>query len=268
MTRVDPTHALFEEFWRTDVHRCISCGNCLYVCPVFRQVKDEAFSARGRNESLRDGAQEIASGAPADPDSLSRCLLCGRCSAICPQGVQHDKVVLSRRADVFARGGGSSAQSLVKWLLTHRQPFRQVLRLVSRLQFLLPGSIVGHPSSETPIVRHLPTLFSVHHPPRRIPSIATRFLSDRVPEISASTNARKEDSAHRLLRRLRNRVHLPECRRPIDRIADCTGRRCLLPEGPPVLRHPHPRRRGCGYRPTRRTQEPGGPATREAPTTS
>lgn len=187
MTRVDPTPAVLEDFRHTDAHRCVACGNCLYVCPVFNQLKDEVFSARGRNQSIKDSESAVA-----DPAALSRCLLCGRCSSICPQGVQHDKVVLSSRAEMFSRQGGSASESLVKWLLTHPAPFRQMLRLSARAQVLLPKSMGSEGPNEAPIVRYVPTIFSHHHPPRRIPSIAGRFLSDLVPELNESTAPEKK----------------------------------------------------------------------------
>lgn len=181
--------AWLDTLWRTESDRCVSCGNCLYVCPVFKELKDETICARGRNEILKGRGVERDSGAGADPISLSQCLLCGRCSAICPQGVQHDKVVLSTRADALGRRGTSPTRFLIKWLLTHRRIFKTIIRLLSRLQFVLPKSIVTGSSKETPVIRHLPALFLSRKRTRRIPSIADRFLSERVPAVSAPRRA-------------------------------------------------------------------------------
>ena len=187
MRHVDRSQALLQDFSRAEAGRCVACGNCLYVCPVFNRLGDEAFSARGRNEAINVGA----SGA-ADPAGLSRCLLCGRCSAICPQGVQHDKVVLASRAEVFTRDGVTVAKALVAWLLMRPRMFAKALRLASRLQGILPRSGSGGAESETPVIRYLPTLFLAQGGARRIPSIAARFLSELVPEVSTTVSREKK----------------------------------------------------------------------------
>ena len=184
---MDPTQARLEDFRCSDAHRCVACGNCLYVCPVYRQLEDETFSARGRNQSIK----ESASGA-VEPAGLSRCLLCGRCSAVCPQGVQHDKVVLASRADALARGGGAAGLSLVSRLLTHPAAFRRILRLAGRAQAVLPRSMDSGIPGDAPVIRYLPTLFSASRAPRRIPSIAARFLCDQVPELNPATASEKK----------------------------------------------------------------------------
>lgn len=63
---------------------CSGCGQCLPTCPTYGQSQIETDSPRGRISLARSFAEEKI-GASALAFSFSRCLLCGRCEAACPQ---------------------------------------------------------------------------------------------------------------------------------------------------------------------------------------
>ncbi len=72
---------------KEQIRKCVRCGRCRTVCPVFAEVKNETVAPRGHVfmvQMLRDGVVK--------PDSkvyehLSKCLLCETCSTFCPSGI-------------------------------------------------------------------------------------------------------------------------------------------------------------------------------------
>lgn len=66
------------------INRCIRCGKCRSVCPVFEQTLLEPDSARGRLFAI-DLLDRQAT--PLYLSFLSKCLLCGACEAGCPNNV-------------------------------------------------------------------------------------------------------------------------------------------------------------------------------------
>lgn len=86
--------------------KCVRCGKCRSVCPVFQAVGTEPSVARGKVALLEallgtdrggwtQGAEEV----------LSLCLLCGRCSANCPNGADPRGAVELARAILASTKG-------------------------------------------------------------------------------------------------------------------------------------------------------------------
>jgi len=70
--------------------KCILCGACQSVCPVYAEVLDEGQVARGRIALMKS----VLSGDLAETDRLNRilstCIGCKACSEQCPAGSQVD----------------------------------------------------------------------------------------------------------------------------------------------------------------------------------
>jgi len=78
--------------------KCVRCGQCRFVCPVFAQEKDEASSPRGRIaliKAMQEGkyhpSQEMV-------HRMYKCLVCRTCACECPSGVLTDELILDSRA--------------------------------------------------------------------------------------------------------------------------------------------------------------------------
>jgi glycolate oxidase iron-sulfur subunit len=85
---------------QTDLARCARCGMCLSVCPLYLETGREADAARGKL-ALLDGLLEEILDAPQGASArLNRCLLCGACSAVCPNGVNAIEIFLKARTGI------------------------------------------------------------------------------------------------------------------------------------------------------------------------
>jgi glycolate oxidase iron-sulfur subunit len=84
----------------SETEKCMRCGFCQGVCPVYRETRGESAVARGRLALLEAAlAGRVRWGQPLE-ERLSTCLLCGACLAGCPSGVRVDRAILDARAHV------------------------------------------------------------------------------------------------------------------------------------------------------------------------
>ncbi len=75
---------------------CVSCGACLSVCPAYRASFMERLAPRGKYALLSGVSADIDPDGPLIHETISACLQCGACSAVCSAGV--DTCALVRRA--------------------------------------------------------------------------------------------------------------------------------------------------------------------------
>ncbi len=118
-----------------DQAKCVRCGACLSVCPVYEVTAHERFSPRGKQDLLgwllsRGGR---LAGCQGLLETLKACLQCHACSAVCPAGVRVDDLVWQARRQTTSHTG------LPWWL---RGSFRAAASMpgVSSAMMKLPGS--------------------------------------------------------------------------------------------------------------------------------
>jgi Fe-S oxidoreductase len=98
---------------RRSVYKCVQCGTCRSVCPIFDVVGWESANTRGRMliiKSLIEGrlpSEDVLS-------SLSSCTTCGICAAKCPAGANPPEVVEAARAQLVKCGVTTEAQEKLK----------------------------------------------------------------------------------------------------------------------------------------------------------
>ena len=158
-----------------EADRCMKCGFCMSACPVYAVDRRESHVARGRNvlvRMARDGA--LATDA-SYRDSLSACLLCGRCEAVCPAAVPSPAIAVSARNELVRERGLKSSQRLIyRGMIKHRSAFAKLMRGLA----WLPGLA----NREAAPVRHFPDVVASFLGGMSIPRLSLPFLSQRWPQ--------------------------------------------------------------------------------------
>ncbi len=103
------TNSRIDLDWRS-INKCIRCGTCRSVCPVFEEVGWESSNTRGRImiiKGLHDGLEADVGAV----DSLNTCTTCGICTESCPADVNPVDLVESARRELVSRGVMTAAQA-------------------------------------------------------------------------------------------------------------------------------------------------------------
>ena len=88
-----------------ELHKCMKCGNCMAVCPIYKETRQEVGVARGKIslvEFLLSGEVEMTERLA---DRFSLCTTCMACNVNCPCGVRFDKIILAARAEAVRKKG-------------------------------------------------------------------------------------------------------------------------------------------------------------------
>ena len=85
--------------------KCIRCGLCQAVCPVFGAVGSEPSVARGKVQLIRALDEGNLSPSDALKKFVFLCLNCGACTANCPSGVNIGELIVTARAHLMAELG-------------------------------------------------------------------------------------------------------------------------------------------------------------------
>ncbi len=177
--------ALYESKVCRDALRCIQCGACANVCPVYQTVGGHVFgsiyiSAVGIiltafYEGL-DKAKEIT----------RACIGCRSCVAVCPSKIDLEKIILHLRNEVTRKYGMGVIKNVAfKAVMKNRGLFHSMVRAASKLQ--RPVTHKNRSDSEQRIIRHLPLHFMDRDFTewRDLPAIAPksfRDLFDTIPQ--------------------------------------------------------------------------------------
>ena len=91
----------FEELEaiRAELDKCMKCGNCMAVCPVYGAEKLETSVTRSKiavAEAVLDGQLELDD--PQVYEMLFNCLVCKSCMSNCPTQVNFERIMLALRA--------------------------------------------------------------------------------------------------------------------------------------------------------------------------
>ncbi|RJP23561.1 MAG: (Fe-S)-binding protein [Candidatus Abyssobacteria bacterium SURF_5] len=246
--------AEFPDIALQQLEKCARCGKCRSVCPVFDVVKDEAFVARGRillADALRknqiSASNEIAA-------IMAACLMCRRCSGICPSGVEFTEVLKAARSQIAKEVGlPAGASFFFRHVLPYRRRFNSVIRIAALGQRLAPARRKGN-------LRHLPLLFKGG---KWLPPLAKISALEAYSKPARVENARLRvgifvgclinyvypdfiDATIQLLRRAQIQTIIPEqqlcCGTPAVALGDVEAARMLARRN-----QEHFREAGCDY---------------------
>lgn len=80
--------------------RCIRCGLCQGVCPVFAVLRTEGAVARGKVQLAKGLAEGTLAPSPTMRERLFRCLDCDACVQSCPSGVQVTDLLAAAKGEL------------------------------------------------------------------------------------------------------------------------------------------------------------------------
>lgn len=150
--------------------RCIRCGACANVCPIYRLVGGHRYGhvyigAIGLVLTYfyhgRENAQTL----------VRNCLNCQACKAVCPAGIDLPHLIKEVHRTVLQVEGKKPARNLLlNQMLLNRRLFHFLLRRAYLAQMPVTGG--------RPLIRHLPFFFSKEHAFRSLPAITRTPLRD------------------------------------------------------------------------------------------
>lgn len=88
---------------KDQLKKCVRCGRCRTVCPIFAEIRNETVAPRGHVfmvQALRDDKVKPETQVY---DKLSNCLLCETCSTICPSGIDVPELNKAARSFIYEK---------------------------------------------------------------------------------------------------------------------------------------------------------------------
>jgi glycolate oxidase iron-sulfur subunit len=162
----------------SEIRRCLKCGLCRSVCPVFAEVMDESACARGKIALVEAVSEDRIPVSRIFTDRLSKCLNCKSCMEACPSGIKVDELVLAARAEIFREGRVPLLKRLIfRHLLTRGRLLPPISKIVS---FIMRRILKSLPPSSP--YRILLPMVKVDRD-RTLPVFAERTLMDDFGEV-------------------------------------------------------------------------------------
>ncbi|MGD0365735.1 MAG: (Fe-S)-binding protein, partial [Bryobacteraceae bacterium] len=176
---------------QAELDKCMHCGMCMAVCPVYATEKSEAAVARGKigiAEAVISG--DLALDDQEVIDTLFNCLVCKSCMQSCPSGVQFDRIILGMRAAIVEKNGLPWLKAAIFGAL--KRP--GVLDGAMKVGAALEGLVFRNDPQLRAISPRSPFAFVGKHAGfdgnRLFPAPAAMPLRDRVPEAIAAPHAK------------------------------------------------------------------------------
>jgi glycolate oxidase iron-sulfur subunit len=176
---------------RAELDKCMHCGMCMSVCPVYATEKNEGAVARGKigiAEAVLTG--DLALEDQEVIDTLFNCLVCKSCMQSCPSGVNFDRIMMAMRASIVERNGLPWLKSAIFGLLKRPEMMDGALKVGAALQGLVfrddPRHRAISPRSPFAILGRRAG-FDCDH---LFPSPTTRPLRSRIAELVPAQRAR------------------------------------------------------------------------------
>lgn len=177
-------HVVFLDNGRTEIakdplfsqiFRCVRCGACANVCPVFRLVGGHKMGY------IYIGAIGLIltyffHGKDKAKVLCQNCVGCESCANVCAGGIDLPRLIREIRSRVTEEQGGGAQAALLASVMKNRKLFHSLLKFAKYAQKPFTGG--------TQFQRHLPAIFLGKHGFKALPAIANKSFRDRWPEIA------------------------------------------------------------------------------------
>ncbi|MDJ0782355.1 MAG: LUD domain-containing protein [Desulfosarcinaceae bacterium] len=161
----------------SQVLRCVRCGACANVCPIYRMIGGHQYG------HIYIGAIGLIltyffHGRAKARNLVQNCINCGACKAVCAAGIDLPSLIKAVHEKILGEEGHPLTNTLLNRVLRSRKLFHGLLRSTQLTQRPVTTSD-GY-------LRHLPMIFAKEHRFRALPSIAEKPFRDRWATIAPS----------------------------------------------------------------------------------
>ena len=158
----------------SQIYRCVRCGACANVCPVFRLVGGHRMGhvyvgAIGLVLTYlyhdRDAAKKLC----------QNCVGCGACKDVCSGGIDLPRLIQEIRARFAKEDGEPMMSRLARYAMRNRTVFHRLLKFMRFAQKPFSG--------RDGFVRHLPMALFGKHGFRTLPALAPKAFRELWPSL-------------------------------------------------------------------------------------
>ena len=160
--------------------RCVRCGACANVCPVYRLVGGH------RMGYIYIGAiglilTYLFHGKDRAKALVQNCVNCQACKSVCAAGIDLPGLIEEIRMRYIEQDGNSLPMNLLASTLKNRKAFHTLLKFAKYAQKPLTGG--------EQFIRHLPSMFAKDNEFRALPAIADKAFRDRWEKLDRPVSA-------------------------------------------------------------------------------
>ncbi len=159
----------------SQVFRCVRCGACANVCPVYRLVGGHKMG------HIYIGAIGLIltyffHGPDKAKNLIQNCINCEACKDICAGGIDLPRLIKQVHVRIQDEKGHPLPSLLLGQILKNRKLFHTLLRTAKWAQRPVSG--------EDGFMRHLPMMFFKEHDFKALPTVAEKPFRDRWQELA------------------------------------------------------------------------------------
>jgi len=141
--------------------KCMKCGFCQAVCPLYNETFKESDTSRGKVAILEGLADSLFKNTKIASDRVNRCVTCGSCEANCPSGVDTLDIFYHSRIILSEYNGLPLAKKIIfRNMLAKPVVFDSLLKLGSTFQNIFLKE--ANEDMQTSCVKYFPQLKNRH----------------------------------------------------------------------------------------------------------
>ena len=124
-----------------ELSKCVKCGSCMSVCPIYRQTGREEMVARGKLAIIEHLLKKDGNGQEKLSDfyrqAVDYCLLCHSCEENCSKNVKITEIIKAARREITAETGLHPVKKFLLTLLSSKNGrLKALMKVSSWLQLL------------------------------------------------------------------------------------------------------------------------------------
>ena len=171
--------------WQAELNKCVKCGACMAVCPIYRQTGREEMVARGKINLIAGIAAGDETELPAGwIEAIDHCLLCCSCEENCSKNIRITEVIARARRELTEQKGLNPLKRGGFALLKSRLvPLSRAVKAGALFQWLWARRLPRHSG----LVRRLP-----------LPGIDDKTVLPPLPRRNLDDHLKRRKSANQL----------------------------------------------------------------------